>query len=129
MRHSTRSEVDPFIVMDVMEAARAAEEAGRDIVHMEVGQPGSGAPQAARDRLAHEMEGGPLGYTVALGRPDLRAAIAALYGEWYDVDLDPARVVLTSARRAASCWRSRRSSTRARRWRWGSRAIPPTARS
>jgi aspartate/methionine/tyrosine aminotransferase len=33
---------------------------------------------------------------VALGRPDLRAAIAALYGEWYDVDLDPARVVLTS---------------------------------
>jgi aspartate/methionine/tyrosine aminotransferase len=69
MRHSTRSEVDPFIVMDVMEAARAAEEAGRDIVHMEVGQPGSGAPRAARDRLRHEMEGGPLGYTVALGRP------------------------------------------------------------
>jgi aspartate/methionine/tyrosine aminotransferase len=48
MRHSTRSEVDPFIVMDVMEAARAAEEAGRDIVHMEVGQPGSGAPQAGQ---------------------------------------------------------------------------------
>jgi hypothetical protein len=42
------------------------------------------------------MEGGPLGYTVALGLPDLRAEIAALYGEWYDLDLDPARVVLTS---------------------------------
>jgi aspartate/methionine/tyrosine aminotransferase len=96
MRHSTRSEVDPFIVMDVMEAARAAEEAGRDIVHMEVGQPGSGAPEAARARLRQEMEHGPLGYTVALGRPDLRAAIAELYGEWYDLDLDPARVVLTS---------------------------------
>jgi aspartate/methionine/tyrosine aminotransferase len=96
MRHSTRSEVDPFIVMDVMEAARAAEEAGRDIVHMEVGQPGTGAPRAARERLAREMERGPLGYTVALGRPDLRAAIAELYGEWYDVDLDPSRVVLTS---------------------------------
>jgi aspartate/methionine/tyrosine aminotransferase len=96
MRHSTRSEVDPFIVMDVMEAARAAEEAGRDIVHMEVGQPGSGAPEAARARLRQEMEYGPLGYTVALGRPDLRAAIAELYGEWYDLDLDPARVVLTS---------------------------------
>jgi aspartate/methionine/tyrosine aminotransferase len=96
MRHSRRSEVDPFIVMDVMEAARAAEEAGRDIVHMEVGQPGSGAPEAARRRLAAEMEKGPLGYTVALGRPDLRAAIAALHAEWYDIDLDPARVVLTS---------------------------------
>jgi aspartate/methionine/tyrosine aminotransferase len=96
MRHSRRSGVDPFIVMDVMEAARAAEEAGRDIVHMEVGQPGSGAPEAARRRLAEEMEKGPLGYTVALGRPDLRAAIAALYGEWYGIDLDPARVILTS---------------------------------
>ncbi|MFW5642099.1 MAG: pyridoxal phosphate-dependent aminotransferase [Roseicyclus sp.] len=96
MRHSRRSGVDPFIVMDVMEAARAAEEAGRHIVHMEVGQPGSGAPEAARRRLAAEMEKGPLGYTVALGRPDLRAAIAALYGEWYGIDLDPARVILTS---------------------------------
>ncbi len=96
MRVSRRSAVDPFIVMDVMEAARAAEEAGRDIIHMEVGQPGTGAPAAARQRLAAEMEKGPLGYTVALGRPDLRAAIAALYGEWYGLDLDPARVILTS---------------------------------
>ncbi|QXT38553.1 pyridoxal phosphate-dependent aminotransferase [Gymnodinialimonas ceratoperidinii] len=96
MRQSTRSEVDPFIVMDVMEQARAAEEAGRHIIHMEVGQPGTGAPKAARDRLAAEMAAGPLGYTVALGRPDLRAGIAALYDEWYGIDLDPARVVLTA---------------------------------
>jgi len=96
MRASRRSAVDPFIVMDVMEAARAAEEAGRHVIHMEVGQPGTGAPAAARARLVHEMEKGPLGYTVALGRPDLRAGIAALYGEWYDLDLDPSRIVLTA---------------------------------
>ena len=48
MRNSTRSAVDPFIVMDVMEAARAAEDAGRHIIHMEVGQPGTGAPQRGR---------------------------------------------------------------------------------
>ena len=96
MRYSRRSGVDPFIVMDVMEQARAAEEAGRHVIHMEVGQPGSGAPAAARARLSAEMEAGPLGYTVALGRPDLRAGIAALYDEWYGVDLDPARVVLTA---------------------------------
>ena len=96
MRHSDRALVDPFIVMDVMEAARAAEEAGRHIIHMEVGQPGTGAPEAARKRLAAEMEAGPLGYTVALGRPDLRAGIAALYAEWYGLDLDPSRVVLTA---------------------------------
>ncbi len=96
MRYSRRSGVDPFIVMDVMEAARGAEEAGRHIIHMEVGQPGTGAPKAARQRLAAEMEASPLGYSVALGRPDLRAAIAALYAEWYGLDLDPNRVVLTA---------------------------------
>ncbi|MEL6315753.1 MAG: pyridoxal phosphate-dependent aminotransferase, partial [Pseudomonadota bacterium] len=44
MRNSSRSEVDPFIVMDVMEAARKAEASGRHIIHMEVGQPGTAAP-------------------------------------------------------------------------------------
>ncbi|MEL6620019.1 MAG: aminotransferase class I/II-fold pyridoxal phosphate-dependent enzyme [Pseudomonadota bacterium] len=96
MRSSTRSEVDPFIVMDVMEAARTAEDAGRHIIHMEVGQPGTGAPQAAIRALADAMAQGPLGYTVALGLPALRACIARLYGDWYNVDLDPARVVVTS---------------------------------
>ncbi|WP_147104377.1 pyridoxal phosphate-dependent aminotransferase [Tateyamaria sp. syn59] len=96
MRTSRRSEVDPFIVMDVMEAARAAEAAGRHIIHMEVGQPGTGAPQAATRALASAMAEGPLGYTVALGLPALRARIARLYGEWYNLDLDPERVIVTS---------------------------------
>ncbi|MHA7874496.1 pyridoxal phosphate-dependent aminotransferase [Roseivivax sp.] len=95
MRNSRRGDVDPFIVMDVMEQARAAEEAGRRIIHMEVGQPGTAAPKAARAALAREMESGALGYTVALGLPALRARIAGLYKEWYGVDLDPARVVVT----------------------------------
>ncbi len=96
MRNSTRSDVDPFIVMDVMEAARRAEEAGRHIIHMEVGQPSTAAPTGARQALAKAMENGSLGYTVALGIPELRARIAQLYGDWYDVDLDPSRVVVTS---------------------------------
>jgi len=95
MRNSTRSAVDPFIVMDVMQAASAAEEAGRHIVHMEVGQPGTGAPKAATEALTKAMGEGALGYTVALGLPALRARIAQMYGEWYNVDLDPARVVIT----------------------------------
>lgn len=96
MRSSRRSDVDPFIVMDVMEAARAAEAAGRHIIHMEVGQPGTGAPQAAIRALNEAMAAGPLGYTVALGLPALRARIAQLYGAWYDIDLDPGRVIVTS---------------------------------
>lgn len=95
MRISTRSAVDPFIVMDVMQAASAAEAAGRHIIHMEVGQPGTGAPKGAIDALGRAMQEGPLGYTVALGLPALRTRIAAMYGDWYNVDLDPARVVIT----------------------------------
>ena len=95
MRNSSRGAVDPFIVMDVMEAARQAEDAGRHIIHMEVGQPGTPAPVLARDALARAMSDNPLGYTVALGLPALRRRIAELYGEWYGVDLDPARVVVT----------------------------------
>lgn len=95
MRVSRRSSVDPFIVMDVMEAARRAEASGQHIIHMEVGQPGTGAPKAATKALARAMARDSLGYTVALGLPALRARIAQLYRDWYDVDLDPTRVVIT----------------------------------
>ena len=83
MRQSKRGAVDPFIVMDVMEAARLAEVAGRRIVHMEVGQPGTPAPALARSALARAMEEGALGYTVArykLAEFVMSAAIAGLAG-------------------------------------------------
>lgn len=95
MRLSNRGDVDPFIVMDVMEAARKAEAEGRHIIHMEVGQPGTGAPQAAKDKLITDMAD-PLGYTVALGLPQLKDRIAQHYADWYGVTLDPSRVVITS---------------------------------
>ncbi len=95
MRNSTRSQVDPFIVMDVMEAARQAEEAGRSIIHMEVGQPGTGAPKGAIEAVKQSLDADALGYTVALGLPALRKRIARMYGEWYNVDLNPERVVIT----------------------------------
>jgi len=96
MRQSRRGQVDPFIVMDVMERARAAEASGRDIIHMEVGQPGTPAPEGARAALTAAMAAGPLGYTVALGLPALRARIARLYRDWYGVDLNPQRVIVTA---------------------------------
>ena len=96
MKSSSRGAVDPFIVMDVMEEAHRLEAAGRSIIHMEVGQPGTAAPEAAQAALVRAMAAGPLGYTVALGLPELRAGIARLYQRWYGVDLDPARVVVTS---------------------------------
>ncbi|MEO1307583.1 MAG: aminotransferase class I/II-fold pyridoxal phosphate-dependent enzyme [Pseudomonadota bacterium] len=96
MRSSSRSDVDPFIVMDVMEAARKAEADGRRIIHMEVGQPGTPAPQAARAALAKALDGSTLGYTVALGMPELRQRIAKLYRDWYELDLNPDRIIITT---------------------------------
>ncbi|MCB6177177.1 aminotransferase class I/II-fold pyridoxal phosphate-dependent enzyme [Rhodobacter sp. Har01] len=99
-RGSRRGDVDPFIVMEVLERARAAEAAGRRIVHMEIGQPGTGAPEGARRALAKALEQ-PLGYTVALGLPELRRGIAGLYRRWYGVEVDPARVVVTTGSSSA----------------------------
>jgi aspartate/methionine/tyrosine aminotransferase len=96
MRVSRRGDVDPFIVMDVVEAARALEAQGRRIIHMEVGQPGTPAPKGALEALNRAMRADALGYTVSLGLPGLRAGIAALYRRWYGVDLDPARVIVTA---------------------------------
>lgn len=94
-RGSRRGDVDPFIVMDVMERARAAEAAGRRIIHMEVGQPGTPAPAGAVAALKTVLDQ-PLGYTVALGLPALREGIAGLYRRWYGVDVDPRRVIVTT---------------------------------
>lgn len=95
MTPSARSAVDPFIVMDVARRAAALERAGHRVIHMEIGQPGTPAPEGARRAVARAMEAGPLGYTEGLGLPALRERIARHYGEWHGVDLDPARVVVT----------------------------------
>lgn len=101
MRQSRRGQVDAFIVMEVVAAAARAEAAGRRIIHMEIGQPSTPAPAAARRAVAAALESGPLGYTVALGLPALRQGIAALHRDWYGIDLDPARVIVTTGSSAA----------------------------
>lgn len=96
MKNSTRGSVEPFIVMDVMEAARRLELQGRSIIHMEVGQPATSAPKAALKALSQHMVNDPMGYTVALGMPELRHKIADLYMTWYGIALNPDRVIVTS---------------------------------
>jgi len=93
---SQRSDVPPFIVMDVMAAAAAREARGERVVHMEVGQPAASAPQTARAAAQAALEHGRIGYTEALGLPSLRARIARHYRETYELDLDPARVAVTT---------------------------------
>ena len=93
---SRRSDVPPFIVMDVMAAAAAREARGERVVHMEVGQPAAPAPLCARRAAQAALEGGRIGYTESLGMPSLRSRIARHYRDAYGVDLDPARVAVTT---------------------------------
>lgn len=96
LRTSRRSAVPPFIVMDVMEAAAAREALGHDVIHMEVGQPGTPAPRAALDAVKRALERETLGYTVALGLPALRTRIAGHYRQRYGIEVAPERVVVTT---------------------------------
>ena len=96
VRASARSEVEPFLAMDVLAAAAELEAAGQNIVHMEVGQPGAPAPLAVLRAAAEALKSGRLGYTEALGIRPLRERIARHYGEAYDVELSPARVMVTT---------------------------------
>ena len=93
---SVRSRIQSFMVMDVMRAAAARQASGRDVIHMEVGQPATAAPKIARLAAANALECETLGYTMALGLDALRVRIAQLYKDWYGVDVTADRVVVTT---------------------------------
>jgi aspartate/methionine/tyrosine aminotransferase len=93
---SRRSDVQAFMVMDVVAAAARLEAAGRRIIHMEVGQPAAAAPSTARAAAQAALAAGRVGYTESLGIPPLRQRIATHYRESYGIDLDPGRVVVTT---------------------------------
>src|ERR1700736_2122823 len=93
---SSRSDVPPFIVMDVMAAAARIEARGGRVVHMEVGQPAASAPKTAREAAKAALDLGGIGYTQALGIPPLRQRIARHYGETYGVAVEAERVVVTT---------------------------------
>lgn len=95
MTPSKRSEVAPFIVMDVLDRANALAAAGRTVFHLEAGQPGTKAPKLALDAAARALGAEALGYTEALGRPALRQRIAKHYAQAYGVQIAPERVVVT----------------------------------
>lgn len=93
---SERSEISSFLAMDVLRRANAAEREGKDVIHMEVGQPAASAPSIVIDEAQKWLAKGRLGYTDALGLDDLRKRIAAHYLEKYAVDIDPHRVAVTT---------------------------------
>jgi len=93
---SRRSDVPPFMVMDVMAAAARIEAAGGHVIHMEVGQPAAGAPKTAIAAAHAALEAGRIDYTSALGIPSLRERIARHYRDAYGCDVNPERIVVTT---------------------------------
>lgn len=93
---SRRSDVPPFMVMDVMAAAARIEAAGGHVIHMEVGQPATGAPKTAIAAAHAALEAGRIDYTSALGIPSLRERIARHYRDAYGCDVNPERIVVTT---------------------------------
>ena len=96
LKVARRGRIDPFIVMEVMRAAAEQAVTGADVVHLEVGQPSTPAPRkvlaAAKVALDKEL----IGYTLALGIPELRARIAQHYREFYCADVPAERIVVTT---------------------------------
>lgn len=88
--------VRPFIALDIMERANRMEAAGREVLHLEVGQPSTPAPAGALAAAGRALGSGPLGYTETLGSGALRERIAAVYRRRHGVEVDPGRVAVTT---------------------------------
>jgi aspartate/methionine/tyrosine aminotransferase len=101
LRPSRRGLVPPFIAMEVLRAANERQAAGAEIIHLEVGQPGTSAPEAVLEAARRALVSEPIGYTDALGIAPLRQAIAAHYQTQYGVPVDPTEVVVTTGSSAA----------------------------
>src|SRR2546421_9740729 len=93
---SGRSNVPPFMVMDVMAAAARIEAAGGHVIHMEVGQPAAPAPKAAILAARAALDGGRVDYTSALGICSLRERICTHYRDTYGCAVDAGRIVVTT---------------------------------
>src|SRR5437868_2609278 len=96
VRASGRSDVPPFMVMDVMAAAARIEASGGHVIHMEVGQPAASAPKVAIAAAHAALDSARIDYTSALGIPSLRAGIARHYRDTYGCAVDPEHIVVTT---------------------------------
>lgn len=87
--------IAPFHVMRLLARARELEASGRDVVHMEIGEPDFPTPGPIIEAGQRALAAGRLGYTPTAGLPELRTAIAGYYRRRFDLDLDPRRVLVT----------------------------------
>lgn len=93
--------VQPFHALAFGEQAAVLEAQGHHVVRLSIGEPDFGAPPAVREAMRQVMDGRPLPYTPSMGSPALRRAIAGFYRDRHGVEVDPARIVVTSGASSA----------------------------
>ncbi len=93
---SRLAHIAPFHVMELLARAKALEAEGRDIIHMEIGEPDFPTPAPILEAAQASMAGGRMFYTPALGLPELRQAIADFYRQRYNVAVPASRIVVTA---------------------------------
>ena len=96
MKISARAGVTPFYAMEVLKAANEKAAKGDSVLHLEVGEPGRGAPAGVISAAHEALDGGGIGYTQAFGRTDLRQRIVRYYQENHGVDISLDRVAVTT---------------------------------
>ena len=95
MPSSRVNAIQPFYVMDILARARELQAQGRDIIHMEVGEPDFPTPQPVVEAGQRALAEGRTRYTPALGIPELREAVSAWYDERFGIDVPASRIVIT----------------------------------
>ncbi len=85
----------PFYVMDLLARAKELEASGRSVIHMEVGEPDFTTATPIIEAGKRALDAGHTGYTPATGIPQLKEAIARHYRDWFDIDIDPRRIIVT----------------------------------
>jgi aspartate/methionine/tyrosine aminotransferase len=93
---ASRAAVPPFHVMDLLAAAAERARTHGDLLNLVAGQPSTPAPAAVREAARRALDEQVLGYTVALGIPQLRAAIAAHHHRFHGISVAPEEVVVTT---------------------------------
>ena len=96
LKVARRADIAPFFAMEVMRAANRHAAAGADVLHLEVGEPAAGAPPRVIEAARAALDSTALGYSEALGLPELRARLARHYRDVYGIEVDAARVVVTA---------------------------------
>ena len=95
-RASSRTAIDAFQAMAVLDRANAMEMNGEPVSHLEVGQPGTGAPPSAIEAVKNAVDQQVMGYTSAFGIPSLREKLATFYQVRYGASVDPRCIAITN---------------------------------